>query len=655
MPPRVRGNSDWRNKIGSERGNLNYTYPRELNLKPGTELHNKIITAVLERAEDSYSVMSRRHDTWRKIDQNQTAYISTDTEEDIVKSKDERKPVSIVVPYSYATLETLLTYWVATFLNSPYFRYDGVTSEDTIGAIMLEKVIELQCMRNKVGLGLHTQFRDSLMYGFGVSAPIWTEYKGWKTYKDAAGIRQRDYQVLFEGNRLENIDPYLYLPDPSVPIHDVQKGEFVGWIERTNYMSLLDLERDSGGAIFNVRYLDGQDGISSIITTASDREKRVQGEAREGLLHSTVQPMDVVWMYLKLVPSDTSWKLGKDNYPEKWLFAVAADSIVIAAMPLNLDHNLYPVSICVPDYDGYSVTPISRMEIIHGLQGVLDFLFNSHVTNVRKAINDMIIVDPFLVNMGDMKDPKPGKLIRTRRAAWGRGVENVAKQLQVNDITRSNVADSNMVIDLMQRSSAAVDIVQGIMRQGGERRSATESRDARMGALSRIAKSTKIASIMTMQDLAYMFASHTQQLMTQELYLNTMGRYQQELIEEYAADPRMVIGPDNIPRGMKCNPNDLLINYDVVMHDGTMELGEFANEWVQLYQILAANPSIGGGFEMVRIFKHVARLMGAKNINEFVRKGGSVDIKTMQDELVQAEVQKGNMKALNQGGMSEGI
>ena len=73
-------------------------------------------------------------------------------------------------------------------------------------------------------------------------------------------------------------------------------------------------------------------------------------------------------------------------------------------------------------------------------------MFNSHVANVRKAINDMIIYDPYLVNSNDLKNPAPGKLIRLRRPAWGKGVKDVAQQLGVSDVTRGNIADSTWLV-----------------------------------------------------------------------------------------------------------------------------------------------------------------------------------------------------------------
>ena len=124
-------------------------------------------------------------------------------------------------------------------------------------------------------------------------------------------------------------------------------------------------------------------------------------------------------MYIDLIPKD--WELSNNEYPEKWLFEVAADSIVIGAMKIEQNHGMYPVANASPDFDGYTPTPMSRLEVLYGLQHTMDWLFNSHIANVRKAINDMLVIDPWMVNINDVKDPKAGKLIRLRRPAWGKG------------------------------------------------------------------------------------------------------------------------------------------------------------------------------------------------------------------------------------------
>jgi hypothetical protein len=137
---------------------------------------------------------------------------------------------------------------------------------------------------------------------------------------------------------------------------------------------------------------------------------------------------------------------------------------------------------------------------------------------------------------------------------------------------------------------------------------------------------------MTMHPMAYQFASNTQQFLDSDTYISIIGRYQQELEEEFG-----------VSYGMKVSPNDVLVNYDIVISDGTVDRGDYVETWQQIFNTVAANPAVGAGFDVVRIFKHLARMTGAKNLNEFVKKGGGATITTMQNEEVEAEVQKGNM------------
>ena len=542
-------------------------------------------------------------------------------------------------------------------MENPIFRYEGSGPEDIVGAILLEKVIEQQTTQFKVALNLHTMFRDSLSYGIGVVTPTWDRKWGWKTVVQDSGfmsallgrfmstgkVRGREECILFEGNRLKNVDPYSYLPDPNVPIHDVQQGEYVGWVEQTNYMKLLELEKNDPD-IFNVKYLKGigSGGRSQFNKTKTDsgRGDRI-GNSQFGSDMAT-NPIDVVWMYWTMIPKDQ--KLGKSEYPEKWLFGLAADKVLICAKQLNLNHNMYPVAVCAPDFDGYSTTPVSRLELMYGMQEALDWLFNSHISNVRKAINDMLIVDPSLINMADLEDPKPGKLIRMRRSAWGRGVENAVKQLAVNDVTRSHIGDAASIIDYMQRTSAATDSVSGMIRKSGERVTAQESKSTTQNALSRLTKAAKIASLQAMQDIGYMFAVHTQQLMSKDLFIKASGTWQDVLKQEYPAQSRIHV-----------TPMDLVVDYDVIVKDGSTAVGGDTEGWIEVFRIMAQQPQLYQSFDMVRIFKHIARIMGAKDINEFILSQGPANpIQTTSTQNIEQGVQQGNMVPIEQypgGGM----
>jgi len=591
-----------------------YRYPMGMDLKPGSTLHDRLRDAVLERARASHSVMSRRYASWNEIDQTLTSYIPLSELEEIEKEKDSRRPVSIVVPASQAVLETLLTYLVTAFLDDPIFRYAGMGPEDVFGARLLEMVVSNQSRRGKMGVQLHTMFRDSLAYGFGVVTPIWTE-------KNGPPVAGGTPNLLFEGNELWNIDPYNFLPDPGVAVQDVQRGEFVGWVAKENRMELLGRELYTP-SMFNCRYLAHITGISSLGQDSSNRE---EGGPREDL--SVRNRMDVIYQYINLVPKE--WEVGKYDRPEKWLFGLAGDEVLICCGPLGLDHNMFPVALCSPDFDGYSVTPMSKVESVYGLQTLINFLYNSHIANVRKAINDMLVVDPQMINLNDLFNQGPGKLLRLRRSAWGRGVKGAVEQLPVTDVTRGHIPDASNITDVMEKVSGAVDSLQGIMRTGGERRSATEFEGTRQSALSRLERAARVSSLQAMVDLAYMIAFQTQQFMSRNTYVKLVGRFEEEMRADFGDVERVLVGP-----------LDLNVAFDVLIPDGTLPTSGSPSIWLQMMQVLGANPELAQGFDMVRMFKHWARLTGAKNVNDFVRRA---DVQVMENEEVQAEAQAGNI------------
>ena len=610
-----------------------YTYPGGLDLRPGSDTHQRILGRVMRYGLESARVITRRHKSWEDIDEKLTAYIPTSERENEVKNKDRRKPISIVFPYSYAILETLVSYMVAAFFPEPIFRYEGSGPEDIAGAILLEKLIMQHCTHNKVALNLHTLFRDAAAYGFGVVSPQWAVKKGMKIDRQSG---QTTEATLFEGNALYNIDPYRYLPDPSMPIHEVQRGEYVGWMSRTNYMDLLSEEHEDND-LFNVRYLQHvSTKVSSIFGLSTHFNRRSTNRYWDISLNRMVSdPVDQVHMYVKLIPKQ--WGLGPNQYPEKWFFTIAGDAVIIRAQPLGLNHNMFPVAICAPDFDGYSPLAYSRLEILSGMQTVIDWLFNSHITNVRKAINDMLIVDPYLINLNDLKDPEPGGIIRLRRPAWGKNMlDHAVKQLGIVDITRENMQDVSLIIRYMQQVGGTDNPLMGSLRtEGPERLTGAEFKGTAQGAVSRLERIAKIIGVQALQDVGYMFAHHTQQLMSEDVYVRAMG--------EWPADITQQLG---IQQGrMKISPKDILIDYDVIVRDGSIPGGNFdANSWLTFYKLAIENPQIGQQLDMFRLFEYIATGMGAKNIDSFrLRQPQQLNVGTVPDEQVEQQVQQGNL------------
>ena len=655
MPAIVYGNSgDAQTTLYA---NVSYQYAEGINLTPDSELHKKIISHVVRYADDSYAQMSKRHTTWNDIDNTLKVYIPADDAEKQIKSRDKRRPTSIVVPYSYATIETIMAYLTKGLLSDNIFQYDGQAPEDTLPAKMLELVVNQQVRRFKSDLEMHTSLRDSLAYGFGASTIAWSEVWGKRTvledlpmygmFGSSVGsnkVKVNKDALLFEGNEVIAIDPYKFLPDPNVSIHNIQAGDFAGWIEFQSFNKLL-ADEVSGNGYVNVKHLRTNQFVNMTSKYSTDASKRISKKEPQNVdTMAKRNYVTLIHLYVRIIPKE--WGLpGSDgnrngDMPEIWLFTIANEQLVLRAMPLGLNHNKYPIAIAAPDYDGYSITPLSRMELIDGLQTTLNWMFNSHIANVRKSINDMLIVDPSLVNMEDLANPEPGKLIRLRRSAWGRGVNGAVEQLRVNDITARNMQDAEQIMALMQRASAATDATMGIQRSGGERVTASEYTGTMQMAVSRLEHIAKIISKQYMIDLAYFHASHTQQLMSQEIYAKASGEWPDRLMQEFGIDPN---------QAMLISPFDILADFDIIYRDGTTATADaLSNDfWTRNFQAILQSERLGS-FDIQRIFMHMARLNGAKNAADFITKEQIPNAALYQDQDVLQAAQAGNLVSMDE-------
>jgi hypothetical protein len=614
----------------------NYEYPFGLNLVPGSKLHSRIVEEVMNRAKESRRHMEQRFSGWDEIDKVLSVYIYQDEEDRKTKKKDPRKPTTIVVPTMLASLDTILTYMATSLWTVPFFKYEGVSPGDIIGAILLEKVIELQGNRSKFGLNLHTMWRDAFVYGFGVVWPEWYRRTGFKTEirpklvhmpftGQSIEVGQERVSVrttVFEGNRINNIDPRRYLPDINQPINEPQNGEYVGWISSTNYSNLLTAESDPENVIFNVKYLKSVNGKSAL-SVGDDRFDR-NGITRETLISSTTKPIDTVSMVINLIPRE--WKLGKEEYPEKWLFTIGSDNVVLQAMPLALNHDMFPVAVIAPDFDGHSLHPLSRMETIFGLQEVTNYLFNSRIHNIRKVLNDVLIYDPSIINSIELENAGAGGFVKLRRSAWGKQAKDAVWQLPIQDVTRSNIGDMTFTSQMMDQVTGAQDSLRGTRRNSSDRVTAEEISTEKWAALSRLGKAARIMAMQGHWDLAYMLASQTQQLMTKEVYVKATGEWEQQLRSEYGDIPRIMAGPDS-----------LLIDYDIVPFDGVVSPGhENVQSWLQLMQTAQQNPSLAPAVDWRRVFTTLARRLGEPNVNNFL-------VQQMPPEQVIAQQQAGNI------------
>jgi hypothetical protein len=598
---------------------LGYSYPLRNDFSPSGTLHRNVLARLQDYARISHQAMQPKYAVMDLQDQQLTSFIVLDKKERKIKNEDTRKPLGIVVPMAVTILDTLLAHTMNSYAGQMLFRYTSNRPSDKVAAMLYQLDIHRQMQRNKGLLALHTQARDGFAYGMGVVTPTWKVHKGTKVESyskpvisqvtgqnlgNDSGTRLVNNAVLFEGSALDNIDLRLYRPDPNVPVDKVQEGEFVGWYVKSSYNKMLAAEAEEPDVYFNVRYLNKN--TSNLSNYLDKRTTSVNAiGARDNENSGVTGELDIMHMYVRLVPKE--WKVGKGELPELWLFSVVGDELIVRAAPANLYHNMFPVGVFAPMYDGYSVWPVSKLECMYELGIAANYAYSSMLHEMRKSMHNRFVIDPGLVRYDHATSNDPSQMICMREQSWGRGVQNAIEQLQVTNVTKDNMQHIGMFQDFAYKASGAVDSLQGNIQKSGERRSATEFRDTRLSAIGRVEKDIMINSLMNMQDLAYIVYKHTQQFKSQDSWVDFSG--------EHALELKMLFdGPGTLFDMSKVN-----VELDVQASDSTTYGGEFLNEQIQLFQLAQANPETFKMFDFTRWMLDLERRSGMQDPSSLLK------------------------------------
>jgi hypothetical protein len=588
---------------------------------------------------------------WKLADDSMRGYIKTSDVDAlrIAKKTNTGKIdyVTLEVPYAFAIVSSMHTYVTSVFLGrSPVYQFSSRHGEGQNSVMAVEAVMDYQ-----LNAGGHLPYHynwmwDACKYGFAVQGEYWDE-----EIKRVSEISQQPITFLgiptgktkkvrtvqeipgYQGNRLYNIRPYDFFPDPRVPVYDFQRGEFCGRQVQVGMSSVLELAYQQ--KYFNVDVLKatkgdrdklsfwaGGQGFSQLETGSANVDAPYGAGTYDSMdpdssYSGTKNFVTLLEMVVNISPS--AWELGSSDRNEKWIFTIANETIIIGARPLGCLHDRFPYSILETGFGSEEFIKDSPTDHIRPLTDSLTWLFNSHMYNVRKAINDVRVVDPSMIVMKDLEEPQPGGVIRLKPAAYGQDVRKAITQLVVNDVTRGHLQDSQLVEQLIQRTSGVVDNIMGMVSSGG-RKTATEVRTASGFSINRLKTQTEYWSCLGFGPQIERMLSNTQQYMTMEQKLKIAGN------TTAAAQSFMQVTPEAIAGG-----------YDFVTVDGTLPVDRLAqaNFWKEFIGQIARVPQIAMTMNLPEMVNYVMMLQGERNVDRF-------KLQIQQPGQLQQQVQAGN-------------
>jgi hypothetical protein len=619
-----------------------------------------------------------RVEGWNRCEKNKKLYVNLKAKDkrrrdEDARSKDSTDPrqagylgtAPIVVPITFAMNMTSLSYLMSLYgARNPIIPLlPGGGSDDTEAAQKMEYVMSYQMSEIGYFLKLYLWLQDMIDYGIGVTFDFWNvkmntvmvdaNAQGMMGMLKRMGIplpvkRVSQEVVGYEGNDCMVIDPYRLIIDSRRSLSDYQRGEFIGFDDIMSKHDLIMWSNDK--QLSNVSEAKNFFNNHSKVTRSNSRtagRTNQERSFRDKALKITRPNITVgageglvTRLFVRLNPSE--YQLEDYNQLCIYEFWVLDDSFIIYADRKKSYTNEFPLSIMEYSPDGHSLLNMGQSEILEGLQSHISWLFNSHMENVRKVLNDMLIVDPSRVNMNDLKDPEPGKLIRLRETAYGQDVRSIVHQLQVGDVTSGHMSHISSLMDLMQRIIGTNDNMMGFPNFG--RRTATEVRSLNLMAGGRQKLLAELSYVQGVKPQHQRFISNTQQFLSQERFYRITGEI------PYQGD-----GSNKL---INVSPGDILGHFDLPTLDGVLPADRIAiaETWKEIFTGMANNQILmaSGRYNMVGIFEHIARLLGAKDISKFINQPqpggglGQIMPQMMDDESLEGQVDAGNMVPLEE-------
>lgn len=630
-------------------------------IRPNTPLHQRIVEGVKCRRDMSVKKMRNKYPDWRKAEEMHSGYVWESAKAARVRAGREvgtEDFTNIKVSMSYATAMSMHTYWTSVFLaRNPVFQVTARHGEPEMAVQGVEALLDYQLMAGRQLVPYYAWLLDVAKFGIGFLWNWWDEeytvatkfqdvpvsYLGIPIPGQTRRARITEKVVNYQGSKVFNVRPYEMRIDPRVDMQNYQKGEFMGRKIHLTWTDLVAGEADK--KYFNVeevrkrrlaKWIRENEQVGNQIYPENDLSTGSDDMDIRNL--STMEGEEMVIMI-----QPDKWGLGKTNYPEKWVFTIVEDEIVVGCRPLGCYHGMFPCAIMEYEMDHGLLFRRGVHDILKPMDDTLNWLVNTHFYNIRRVLNDQLVVDPQKVVMKDLLDNKPGKIIRLKPSAYGEDVRTAVHQLQVADVTNQHLADTQLINELSHKMVGINDNLMGMIHPGG-RKTATEIRTSAGFGINRLKTNSEFFSAAGWTDNFIMMLSNTQQYYDQEKVFKVAG-------ELGAQMQRIQITPESIAG-----------QYDFVPVDGTMPIDRFAqaNLWKELFTALSsmtdpANPGPPFGFDLGKIFAYTAQLAGAKNINQF-----KVDV--VPDEELGGLIERGNVRPItgasgtttSEGGIDEG-
>jgi hypothetical protein len=409
------------------------------------------------------------------------------------------EPAKVIVPLSYSQVQTFVAFCSMLYTQRDYFyEMEGSGAEDEKPAQLGQAVVERDLEYNKFkGILLTQWLTDIGRFGIGILKSSWeretcpqivqvpdpafVQPPGLPMPIQPPMIDQVQEVTKYLGNKIVSVSPYRWFPDTRLPITRYREGEFCADEVELSRAELEKMELRNELA-----------GLAEVPNVTADMLENRRPVAVSGANLITDPNLSkrfviVTEVQIRLNPAKTEIDEGVFLDPEMdhevvYIVWIANDSRIIKITDGGYEHNEFTHDAAQFFNDQNRLINFGLSELLAPSQDVLDWLMNARITNVRKVIQNQLVVDPRYVEMQDLIARNP--VLRLKSTATGLTIDSYIKQLNVVDVTTGHLQDMSNVAGFAKEATGISENLLGQFASG--RRSAREAAAVNSNAAARL-------------------------------------------------------------------------------------------------------------------------------------------------------------------------
>lgn len=539
---------------------------KELEQETITPFHGMLLQHCRRLVNMSRRHMAQFYSKWDDYNDVYRGIRRSDKADKAARDRDE--PQKMVVPLSYAQTQTFVAFCMGLYYQrDKVFELIGTGEEDHKPAKIAEALLDRDLTYNVFESRLYQFLLDVARFGLGVFKTGWVQetqqvqesvpqppvdFMGMQL-GGGQSVVQSVMKTRFAGNRIYNVSPYRFFPDVRLPICKFQQGEFCASEDEWSYVNLRDMEKN--GDVAGIRFIKGM-------------QRRLLEDTMRRYYHATVLDDRMAAMVtsssggvhlltecqVSIVPADfliDGKPIGDETWPVKWNVWYVNDQRVVKAEPLGYVHNEYTYDVGEYSPDLHELVNNGISATIDQLQSTHSWFINSHITSVRKTIQNHMIVDPSGVRMDDVSERRP--IWRLKPEASRTGVDKWVKQFEVRDVTQNHVTDAKVLQDTVEIVTGINANALGQFNEG--RRSATEARNVNSATAARLKMIAQLIFRNALEPMGRKMIANHREYLDDETIVRVTG---------------LSTDPQAMQQFLAVTKADLVGSYDFRIFDGTL-------------------------------------------------------------------------------------